>query len=911
MRRWFGIAVVVTLMIGHPGLAQVEFLDPTFGDEGVTIVNTGLSFWHSTGSALELDDGSLLLAGGFGNAYSTGSAGFICKTDADGQLDDLFGDSGCVVDYTHSALDHVFEVHGVQASGKIIVEFNTQGNPKQVLRLNANGERDDTFGLNGLLDLSVFEDEVFYEAVVLPSDKILLSSRRTDEAENSYLVTARFSSEGELDLTYGQSGLAEVGLGNDFGNPGGILEVYSDGRVLVGGTVFGTERQFVFARLFEHGELDETFGGDGIAFIAATNSDDIVQDLDFGRFGAIVATGYASSASDVFVTQLSEDGQLDTEFGTGGFSRHSFSNYRSYLSYIEVVDDKIVAGGSSWIQSGHSTPVAIRLLSNGALDPNYGIGGFSESFDGASASSYINPTNGDGLLAIGNTPATAINRYYISLVKLEDSGYLDRSFGTDGSVQIGGITNGRDEVTSLARQSDGKILVTGDRDLPGQIECTVTRFTSAGVLDESFGINGVSSFGPCTNRNWASIVVLADNRFVTAASFHTGPLIARYMSDGTLDPTFGNNGFVQTDTGEFFDIKKILRQPDGKLIIAGDLGNGYALFRLHQDGTPDFDFGNKGLVLTDVDVPFNALYDGDLLDDNRIVVGGRSSIGPFTIVAYLPDGSIDSSFGNEGFATVTFGENQALSLGSLTVTNDGSIVISGRYGTAFAFAKLLPDGSLDTAFGSGGKLLVEVSSENVLQTDLIEDSIGRVLAVGYVAFYDPGGRDDSQLAVVRLTSEGHLDDTFGANGTAILDFVDQVATPTDLVELPNGSIAIGATYGDGFYDDIMLAAFLPTATTDTEDAPGEFPTSATISGVFPNPTTDGSSVTITLAQNESLSVAIYDMLGRRLQTTFNGDIQAGTPTTISIDTADLPSGVYTLRFEGNQTMEARSFSVVR
>src|SRR5439155_927966 len=197
------------------------------------------------------------------------------------------------------------------------------------------------------------------------------------------------------------------------------------------------------------------------------------------------------------------------------------------------------------------------------------------------------------------------------------------------------------------------------------------------------------------------------------------PLAAR-ADPGDLDPSFGAGGQVTTPILSGYDAASALVVlPDGKLVAAGHAYNAnndtFALVRYNADGSLDGNFGTGGKVTT----PFGnggAARGGVLQADGGVVAAGQSmrgSVIQVALVRYNADGSLDTSFGTGGKVTTSIGgvDDKAI---ALVLQPDGKLVAAGysKGGSniAFALARYNADGSLDASFGTAGKVTTAVES---------------------------------------------------------------------------------------------------------------------------------------------------------------------------------------------------------
>ena len=309
---------------------------------------------------------------------------------------------------------------------------------------------------------------------------------------------------------------------------------------------------------------------------------------------------------------------------------------------------------------------------------------------------------------------------------------------------------------------------------------------------------------PRTPYNQAKALVVQGSKLVAAGySNETGGDfgLARYNADGSLDPSFGVGGTVSTDfAGYSFDGAAALATQGGKLVASGltfaftETSFDVALARYNADGSLDTSFGVGGKVITDFgghdeSTAVVALPDGRVVIAGfTITFDGRENV---ILARYQADGSLDSTFGVGGkVVTDVPGIAKAF---ALAVQPDGKLVVAGIAGQLgyddlnFALARYNPDGSLDTSFGAGGTVNSDIDGTNDQANALAVLANGKLVTAGVAA--DPlTGRSDTALA--RYNPDGSLDRSFGPNGTVRVDLAagnhDQANA---LAVLPNGKLA--------------------------------------------------------------------------------------------------------------------------
>ncbi len=333
-----------------------------------------------------------------------------------------------------------------------------------------------------------------------------------------------------------------------------------------------------------------------------------------------------------------------------------------------------------------------------------------------------------------------------------------------------------------------------------------------GDLDTSFGRSGkvvtdVTERGDAVN----AVAITSTGRIVVAGTSKDGArfAIARYRTDGSLDPTFGDHGIAQTNVTDANDVLHgVAVQPDGKIVVAGQAGTGprFVVARYTADGVLDPTFGGDGMVSTsfeakggDVAVAVAVLPDGKILAAG--IARTNCSCGRYAVARYETNGRLDRTFGTDGKATVHFrfgGEP-----GAMAVTADGSIVLVGGNVPdvdKFQVARFTSDGAIDTTFGGGdGKVTTNTGQGEEAATAVAIDSGGSIVVAGYTdqPHEGPDPFGPSKFAVVRYASDGTLDPKFGTNGKVKTAF-SAGAMPHGLVLQADGSIVAAGGVGGRF-----------------------------------------------------------------------------------------------------------------
>jgi len=419
------------------------------------------------------------------------------------------------------------------------------------------------------------------------------------------------------------------------------------------------------------------------------------------------------------------------------------------------------------------------------------------------------------------------------------SGTLDASFGTGGKVTTD-FAGASDGAGSVAVQPDGKPVAAGAASINGQFDYALARYNSDGSLDTSFGTDGrvTTDFGSPWETA-SSLAIQGDGKIVVAGFTELGQFaafaVARYNSNGTLDTTFGSGG--EAITGFANDTNRVALgpvsaqaysvavQPDGKIVAAGyaniDGEEDFAVVRYKANGTLDLAFGAGGKVITEFGQQGASYAFGNSIavqSDGKIVVAGEAYISSglvpnrdFALARYNSNGTLDTSFGTGGKVISDFTPNDAAF--SVAVQPDQKIVAAGMAnvsrGFGFALARYNSDGTLDLSFGTGGLEttdfgLLAQGFSNAYAASLAVQPDGGFVAAGRAYF---NGGFHSGLA--RYTSDGTLDPSFGTGGKVTADFhgPDDSDDFTSVAVQPDGKI-VAAVAGLGDFTLVRYNAGL-------------------------------------------------------------------------------------------------------
>ena len=387
-------------------------------------------------------------------------------------------------------------------------------------------------------------------------------------------------------------------------------------------------------------------------------------------------------------------------------------------------------------------------------------------------------------------------------------GDLDPTFGDAGTVTA--VFPGGSYANDVAVQPDGKIVAAGaaaGRSFTGVF--AIARFLSDGSLDPSFSGDGMATtrVRPGGGDEAHAVAVQPNGKVVVAGTDGRARFaLARYLPTGALDPSFGGDGVVTTNLTPVEDIAyDVFLQPDGRIVAVGSAGGWnpeFALVRFRRNGSLDPTFGGDGKVLTHFGI-WGVPRAAALQPDGKILAVGTSGRG-FAIARYRPNGVLDATFGGDGKVGNTVELGWA---GAVAIQPDGRIVVGGdRDIFSSVVARYRPNGRLDATFGDDGVWIEDVGASEEAVAELALQPSGRILVVGHVGPHEGGEDVLWRFVVIRLLPDGSVDPTFGTEGTVITGFAEGAFADGAAVQ-PDGGLVVAGGAGEANAEAFVLARY--------------------------------------------------------------------------------------------------------
>jgi uncharacterized delta-60 repeat protein len=409
---------------------------------------------------------------------------------------------------------------------------------------------------------------------------------------------------------------------------------------------------------------------------------------------------------------------------------------------------------------------------------------------------------------------------------------LDGTFGGDGKATLAAFGGDR---SGMAVQSDGKVIMVGGT----FSDFVMARFRADGTLDDSFGDSGKVTTPIVGSENSLpqeanAVAVQRDGKIVVAGNARTpnpgsrtAIALVRYNSDGSIDNTFGTGGFAFGPTFLFGRAFAVAIDGEDRIVVAGDTpvaGNvdfgDFIVARFLANGSIDSTFGQAGIAVTDVGGVTNEAHGLKVLADNSLLVSGFAPLvvsntngttvqsEPLTaVVRYKPNGTLETTFGSGGRVQLP-GDNVGR---GLAVQADGRIVLAGSVDvkdfplseTRFALMRLLANGTIDASFGDAGRVETAFTERGDAAFGVALQADGKIVAGGA-----SNVQINSNFAVARYDSDGDLDTSFSADGKLTIDFFGSTDVAENIAIQGNGKIVLGGLARDSV-DGYGVARVLP------------------------------------------------------------------------------------------------------
>jgi len=564
-------------------------------------------------------DGALLAAGHLAFKSS------LFRFNEDGSLDANFGTNGVVnvsrsATQTNEAYDLVVDGNGrilITTTEKISDQDTTQ--VFNLYRYNNDGTLDTSFANSGFYSLDVSGKgsvgiNTSTQINVNSQGRILLAGKVFTGNSTSHMAIVGLNDSGVLDTSFGTSGIRnyyfEPGDTNNYpvlihADSTGALNVFSHQSV-TGNDELG------WIKVDANGQTTTPFAKDGLVMVGAddlTLPFDISEDYTLVRVdseGRTLVAGYVKDSSkttgnDVAVRRYSADGSLDTSFATSGtyLLNVGSDDYLKDLQF-DVAGNIWLLGQPGW---NNGQFFLNKLNANGQPDTNFGTNGLLVVTGTRPAALKL---NADGSMFVAGDK--------FNLMRLNADGSADTSFGNSGLFAATGIgTN--DYTTVFDIDSQGRIVLVGNKYLSGNRPSMVMRVNADGTLDTTFGTNGAVIYSlpnelMSGSNKYETAMFEGDTVWLVMNGGSNRTEVINYLihldANGVIDSNFNAGNPLKFGAGQSLYVKDIKKDSAGRFVFGGWVSTDNYDFsyvqRLNADGTPDESFASGGVQVFDFSV---------------------------------------------------------------------------------------------------------------------------------------------------------------------------------------------------------------------------------------------------------------------------------------------------------------------
>lgn len=875
---------------------QPGTLDFSFGEEG--IVQTGFGAGLQAMAMETLADGKILVVGSYMENDVRGL--IMLRYLPDGTPDILFGNGGKRL-VTLPPLGYLHFAKIQPDDGSVFLGSQAQTSNFALTRYSPQGEWDTAFGNAGILEPHPFNYINYYtDLAFLPNGKMVIGAYGfAFSFSNADIFLAQYNPDGSRDSSFGYLGQAHLPLPNE--QHLRRIALQSDGKIIATGSshISGSSnspgRTFV-ARFNADGRIDEDFGYGG-SITLGTGSPTTIRIKPDGKI--VVGGGRDSDLSQGFLAmeQLHPNGLPDHSFGV--FGRVSF-NAPAEIGIIPKLE--CLPNGDLFLYSIMQHRAALwRFHPDGSPDTAFGSNGLMHmDWEGRQITpELILLTQQDKLLL-----TATINKDDIMLGRSLADGNMDESFAGQG-LHITDLGSNHFTAGPVAQTADGRIVaatVMGNR-------FVLMRYLPNGSLDDTYGTGGMAFANLPPNVYFSNVVLGMDAQGVAIVALNyydqwqwprpNRIYLVRFHADGALDHSFGSNGSLSPEFGEGESYCAAIHvSEDGKILLAGAFTNTnntsfFCMARYHPNGQADNDFGTAGIAVSQTAA--NAYcYDMVVQPDGKLVLAGGSTTSPvisrFVMARYFPNGFIDASFGQFGRVETAF-PSQSAQILHLALQPDGKILVVGN-GTQQIFMRYLPDGTIDTGFGTAGIVSTDQVPIGVQQIHV--QSNGNIWLTGSKSL----GSFTYEPAFMELDAYGVPDFTLGVDGIVMLQAFPNAFTSGSLLQADNKLVLAGKAGSR-----LFLARFHSNLSVHTaQPVRSHFDLK-----VFPNPVEENLAIEYTLPRSGRLHIRLLDASGRAVLTLLaNAQREEGRYIEQYRLPAGLPAGLYFVRVEaGGSSAQAK------
>lgn len=724
--------------------------DNTFNGKGYAVVHnmTLTPSWQQPyrwGNYLRVSgDGSeiTVYAGTAGNTINT------YRLTRDGLPDYSYGDKGCKNITLPASESTLQDIRMTANDGVLLYNCRTVTSDSllfSITKLDADGNIDLSFNTAGTVNIELAGDintPYYVESLSLPSGGFLMETKTARYNFNDFLDVnwVKITANGFVDSSYGNNGVATIPIDKytpliDFASAHSILLPDSS---LLSMLMYpnGYYRLFQF-KLTPAGIIDSSYGTNGMSTTNFGNTNNFIgRYSDPGGLNFWASRSTTDSAGYVAM-RIRPDGYIDSSFiHTSRISDPFYqAGYNNQFDSYSLVSGQNIIGALTYGVNGllnNGTLSIVRLDQHAVIDPTFGVNGKILLTNGVSNDQLLNAVP----LSDGRMLGIASDGVQERLFRVTKDGHSDKSFGNGQQlVNLDKRYYPPSGTADIQADGNNRIVVAALRDSVNIInQLVLSRYTADGQLDPTFGQGGYiilnNQLNPYKTLIYKKFIFQSDNKIlllytVNDVSSSTSAVgVSRLNENGTIDNTFGNNGWsyfnYAFDRPETFTVLR-----DGSILISGTYEDGTKQYvtKLNSSGQQQTTPGTNGFVFTVQGTADDHVFFLSETDSGKIVYAltGRD----YTNLNYTLAGRLNSDLSYDQNAKLTYITGDRFS--SAQLLHDGRLVLAGMHNMATAPPHLAmtvtkSDLSIDSLFGDNGVLTYpDVLPDTLTQTNPYSD----------------------------------------------------------------------------------------------------------------------------------------------------------------------------------------------
>lgn len=432
-------------------------------------------------------------------------------------------------------------------------------------------------------------------------------------------------------------------------------QIILSGTTGVDGSDTAQKEQLFTARVsVSNGELDTSYGASGINIISNVISNQSANAITIDENDSVWLSGkFNDSTNEPFITSVTSNASLFTNFSTNGYTS---------LNNLTVSSDDL----------------SMNML---------------QLKSGAQANKYLSAS----VAQFNTTNKLVLTRY-------TSAGIIDTSFSIDGIKALN--INVAFKAVTLKELSDGSIIIAGTQINGLTEEGFIAKVDQDGYLDDSFATEGIYTTVDILNTdiNFVDVAIDSGGYIVavgtsTNASSVTRSFATMLKSNGTLENSFGTSGAYYGNIDEFFETLYI--DINKEIFIAGKQVSGsdsqLIMLKIDDDANEIFTYTDTRITADITDSTTKVLADsaGNLY----LIANEGTTPNQAVIIKLTPEGNEDSSFAASGVGQYQLAPSFNTKVTDAALDTSGNIVLSGMSESKGMIARILADGTLDTLFG--------------------------------------------------------------------------------------------------------------------------------------------------------------------------------------------------------------------